>query len=59
MGVRREVSKTKEQVRINFEGALLEKFKQLKEHYCIYNNTDLIRFLIAKEYERLKEEGKL
>ncbi len=53
------MGKRKEQVRVSFEGSLREKIEALREYYGIYNNTDLIRFLVAREYERLKEAGRL
>ena len=39
-------------LRVDLKGDLVRKFKILKEHYGMENNTDLIRFLIAQRYAK-------
>jgi hypothetical protein len=34
-------------------------FEVLKEHYGLKNNSEMMRFLIKKEYDNLKKTGEL
>ena len=44
-------------LRITLEGEMFKKFRALQRHYGIVNGTDMIRFLVSQEYERLRREG--
>ena len=39
-------------LRVDLKGESVRKFYMLKSKYNFENNTDLIRYLIAREYER-------
>jgi hypothetical protein len=42
-------------LRIEFDDGEMEKINGLKERYGIKQNTELIRFIITKEYNELKK----
>jgi len=52
-------NKTKLSLRLDFNDELLEMLMALQKHFQIKNATDLIRFLVASEYRRLKSERAL
>lgn len=43
------------QVRVVFEGEEAAKFNAIKKKYGLKSNADVIRFLIAREYERIQK----
>jgi len=46
------------EIRLILDGNLAERFKLVKEYHGFENNTELVRHLITKEYERVKPLGK-
>lgn len=48
-------SKDKLNLRLDFDGELLEMLKALQNHFKIKNATDMVRFLVANEYRRLDQ----
>lgn len=50
MGRRRE---DKSGVRLEFEGEELQRLNELKRHYSISSNKDLVSMLLKKEYDQV------
>jgi hypothetical protein len=50
--------KKKIEIRMTFEGELAKRLNAVKEYYQVENYTDLIRFLITRNYEELKPLAK-
>jgi hypothetical protein len=46
------------EIRMTFEGELAKRLNAVKEYYQVENYTDLIRFLITRNYEELKPLAK-
>lgn len=40
-------------VRVEFIGEMAEKFKKVKDHLGVTNNTEVLRILINKEYSEI------
>lgn len=46
-------------VRVEFTEEMAHKFKAVKEHLGVENNTEVLRILLNKEYSRItKKEAK-
>ena len=46
------------QVRVIFKGKMAEKFKAIKDQLGVENNTEVLRILLNREYEKLPPEAK-
>jgi len=44
------------ELRVVLEKEVFEKINKIREYHGIKNKTEIIRFLITKEYRRIKEE---
>jgi hypothetical protein len=42
-------------LRVDLRGPIVEKFRTVKEHFGLENDTELIRLLISEEYTRLSK----
>ena len=46
-------------LRTILDDELSKMFKNLKEHYGLKNNSEMLRFLIKKEHDMLRKTGKI
>lgn len=46
------------QVRVIFKGEMAKKFKAVKEHLALKNNTDVVTHELKKAFDRLPPEEK-
>jgi len=44
-------------IRMTFVGELARRFRLIKDYWKLQSNTDMIRTLFTKEFERIKDKG--
>jgi hypothetical protein len=49
-----EMGKQKLSLHVKLKGENAKKFTEIKQHYGLVRNTEIIKFLISQEHEKLE-----